>query len=67
MANYNKDDLNRMPKILFINTVSGFSSTGKITGELASLPGYESLICFGRKKDYLNKDAYNSQVFLIIA
>lgn len=47
-----------MPKILFINTVSGFSSTGKITGELASLPGYESLICFGRKKDYLNKETY---------
>ena len=33
-------------------------------GELASLPGYESLICFGRKKDYLNKDAYRFTGFV---
>lgn len=52
-----------MKKILFINTVSGFSSTGKITGELASLPGYETLVCYGRKSDYLNIGAYKFTSF----
>lgn len=47
-----------MKKILFINTVSGFSSTGNLVGELTKIDGYESLVCYGRKKDYLKVNSY---------
>lgn len=47
-----------MKKILFINTVSGFSSTGNLVGELTKINGYESLVCYGRKKDYLKVNSY---------
>ena len=39
-----------MKKILYINTVSGYASTGNLIGELTKLEDYESLVCFGRKK-----------------
>lgn len=47
-----------MKKILYINTVSGYASTGNLIGELTKLEDYESLVCFGRKKDYLNVNSY---------
>lgn len=45
-------------KILYINTVCGFSSTGKITADLARSNEYESLVCFGRKKDFEGVESY---------
>lgn len=35
-------------RILFINTVCGFGSTGKLVCELANSDEYESLVCYGR-------------------
>lgn len=37
-------------RILFINSVCGFGSTGKLVCELASSTEYDSLVCYGRKK-----------------
>lgn len=39
-------------KVLFVNNVLGFGSTGKIVANLASMKDVEPLICFGRKKNY---------------
>ena len=47
-----------MKKILFVNTVCGFASTGNLIGELTKMDGYESLVCYGRKHDYLNVNSY---------
>jgi len=41
-----------MSKILFINTVSGYNATGNITADLASIKEYDTLICYGRKRNY---------------
>lgn len=46
------------PKILFINSVCGFGSTGRIVADLASNKDFETLVCFGRKKDYANINSY---------
>lgn len=45
-------------KILFINSVCGFGSTGNIVVDLSNLKEYDSLICFGRKKDYCGTRSY---------
>ena len=45
-------------RILYINTVCGFSSTGKITADLARSDEYESLVCYGRKKDFEGVNSY---------
>ena len=47
-----------MKKILYINTVCGFSSTGNIVAELSKMDGFESLVCYGRKKDYVGVNSY---------
>lgn len=47
-----------MKKILYINSVCGFGSTGNIVADLASFKEYESLVCFGRKKDYSKINTY---------
>lgn len=47
-----------MKKILYINTVSGYSSTGNIVAELSKMEGFESLVCYGRKKDYAHVNSY---------
>ena len=47
-----------MKKILFINTTSGFSSTGNLTTELSQIEGFESLVCYGRKHDYVGVNSY---------
>ena len=47
-----------MKKILFINTTSGFSSTGNLTAELSQIEGFESLVCYGRKHDYVGVNSY---------
>ena len=46
------------PRILSINSVCGFGSTGRIIAELSKLEDFETLICFGRKKDYANVNSY---------
>lgn len=46
------------PKVLFINSVCGFGSTGKIVAELSKSEEYDSLVCFGRKKDFANVNSY---------
>ena len=48
-------------KILYINSVYGFGSTGKIVATLASNPNYDSLVCYGRNKN--NVDTENSYRF----
>ncbi|MBR3250726.1 MAG: glycosyltransferase [Erysipelotrichaceae bacterium] len=45
-------------KILFINTVNGFASTGNISADLCRLPDYETLLCYGRKKNYTGVDSF---------
>lgn len=47
-----------MKKILYINTVSGYSSTGNLVAELSNIEGFESLVCYGRKHDYANVNSY---------
>lgn len=46
------------PKILSINSVCGFGSTGRIVADLSKLDNFETLVCFGRKKDYANVNSY---------
>lgn len=46
------------PRVLFINSVCGFGSTGKIVAELSKSKEYDSLVCFGRKKDFANVNSY---------
>ena len=48
----------RKPRILFINSVCGFGSTGRIVSELSKIEGYDTLVCYGRKKDYANVNSY---------
>ena len=47
-----------MKRILFINSVCGFGSTGRIVRDLSSLKDYETLVCYGRKKDYANINSF---------
>ena len=51
-------------RILFINTVSGFSSTGKIVGNLARIEDYDTLVCYGRKKDFEHLNSYKNCYFI---
>lgn len=46
------------PRILFINSVCGFGSTGRIVADLSKSEDYDSLICYGRKKDFANVNSY---------
>ena len=46
------------PKVLYINSVCGFGSTGRIVAELSKSEEYDSLVCFGRKKDFANVNSY---------
>lgn len=48
----------RKPRILFINSVCGFGSTGRIVSELSKIEDYDTLVCYGRKKDYANVNSY---------
>lgn len=48
----------RKSRILFINSVCGFGSTGRIVADLSKIEGYETLVCYGRKKDYANVNSY---------
>lgn len=50
-------------RILYINGVSGFSSPGKITADLSRSKEYDSLVCYGRKKDYENINSYKFTTF----
>lgn len=43
-------------KILYINSVYKFGSTGKIVATLASNLNYESLVCYGRNKNNVDND-----------
>lgn len=46
-------------KVLFINSVLGFGSTGKIVADLAMMDGVEPLVIYGRKENTSNvKEAY---------
>lgn len=45
-------------RVLIINTVNGFASTGKICSELTKSNNYEVLLCYGRKKDFLGTKSY---------
>lgn len=47
-----------MYKVLYINSVCGFGSTGRIVADLTKTQDYESLVCFGRKKDFANVNSY---------
>lgn len=47
-----------MYKVLYINSVCGFGSTGRIVADLTKTDKHESLVCFGRKKDYANVNSY---------
>ncbi len=51
-------------RILFINTVSGFASTGKIMANLARIDDYDTLVCYGRKKDYEGLNSYRNCYFI---
>lgn len=51
-------DYRCMNRIIFINSVCGFGSTGNIIVDLAESKEYDSLICFGRKKDYAEINTY---------
>lgn len=46
------------PKILFINSVCGFGSTGRLASDLSQMEGFETLVCYGRKKDFANVNSY---------
>ena len=37
-------------RVLYINSVCGFGSTGRIVADLARMN--DSLVCYGRKKNY---------------
>lgn len=45
-------------RILYINSVCGFGSTGNIVVDLAESKECDSLVCFGRKKDYAGVNSY---------
>ena len=47
-----------MYKVLYINSVCGFGSTGRIVADLTKTDDYESLVCFGRKKDFANVNSF---------
>lgn len=47
-----------MYKVLYINSVCGFGSTGRIVADLTKTNDYESLVCFGRKKDFANVNSF---------
>ena len=51
------------PRILFINSVCGFGSTGRIVADLSKMDEFETLVCFGRKKDYANVNSYKFSNF----
>lgn len=46
------------PKILFINSVCGFGSTGRIVADLSRIEGFDTLVCFGRKENSANVNSY---------
>jgi len=45
-------------KILFINSVCGFGSTGRIVADLSKISDYETLVCYGRKSDLANVNSF---------
>lgn len=45
-------------RILHINSVCGFGSTGNLVADLTKSTEYDSLVCFGRKKDYSRVNSY---------
>ena len=47
-----------MYKVLYINSVCGFGSTGRIVADLTKTDDYESLVCFGRKKDFADVNSF---------
>ena len=47
-----------MYKVLYINSVCGFGSTGRIVADLTKTDDYEPLVCFGRKKDFANVNSF---------
>ena len=47
-----------MYKVLYINSVCGFGSTGRIVADLSKSDKHDSLVCFGRKKDFANVNSY---------
>jgi len=49
-----------MKKILFINSVCDFGSTGKLVRYLSETNKYDTLICYGRKKARLNENTYKT-------
>lgn len=55
--NNNRWEDNIMPttKVLFINSVCGYGSTGRIVVDLANNNEYEILICYGRNKNFSSK------------
>lgn len=45
-------------KVVHINSVCGFGSTGNIIANLAKSKEYDSLVCYGRKKDYAGVNSF---------
>lgn len=45
-------------RVAFINSVSGFGSTGHIVYDLSRIPGVQGRIYFGRKKNLTDADTY---------
>ena len=52
-----------MYKVLYINSVCGFGSTGRIVADLSKSKNHDSLVCFGRKKDFANVNSYQFASF----
>lgn len=46
------------PKVLYINSVCGFGSTGRLASDLSKMEDFESLVCYGRKKDLAGVNSY---------
>lgn len=46
------------PRVLYINSVCGFGSTGRIVASLSESDDFETLVCFGRKKDFANVNSF---------
>ena len=45
-------------RVLYINSVCGFGSTGRIVADLARIEDFDTLVCYGRKKNSTDVNAY---------
>ena len=52
------------PKIIQINSVCGYGSTGRIIADLSRMEDFDTLVCYGRKTDLENVNSYRFAEFI---